>query len=93
VKYDHPWWTMRMRIMRRMRNARGGSRKAAHPALDWWLLLSLQVLFWVSALVSPPFVESSAIGGADGVCNLFAFVPFTIEYVPFVHHHRRRRLV
>jgi hypothetical protein len=65
--------TMRMR----RKSARGSPQGVL---LDCFFSL----LLWVSWLALP-FAESAAIGGEDGVCNLFAFVPFTIEYVTFCH--------
>jgi uncharacterized membrane protein len=41
-------------------------------AISLFFLLSLLSLF--------PFVESAI--GEDGLCNLFAYVPFTMGYVP-----------
>lgn len=69
-----------------MRNASRGSVEA--PALHWLFSLLLVV-----SLLAP--TAESAIGDEDGLCNIFAFVPFTIEYVTlccvalfYVHRNR-----
>lgn len=58
-----------------MRNARRGSLGAPLYWLFSILLVSLLA----------PFTESAI--GEDGICNIFAFVPFTIEYVPSIHYY------
>jgi hypothetical protein len=67
-----------------MRNAGRGSLGAP---LSWMFSL----LLIVSLLA--PFTESAIT--EDGICNLFAFVPFTIGYVPskqLVKLHRAHSL-
>lgn len=55
----------------RMRNAvRGSSLKA--PLYYW--SFSLLLIFLLAHV-------AESVLGEDGICNIFAFVPFTIEYV------------
>jgi hypothetical protein len=63
----------KMRMMRMMRNDGRGSLKAPLHCLFSLLL--------VVSLLAP--TAESAIGDEDGICNIFAFVPFTDGYVPF----------